>query len=75
MYEVYKSLKGKKHYLVFKSKFVSQDNVTAATRYFRCSEKNIYIQEGWILNDELYFENPHKKGSKKVYAISHWRKA
>ena len=73
-YTVYKAIKGRKHYLVFPGEWVSADMVRAAGRYFRCSEKHIAIEEGWTLNDELYFEDPHKKGSKKVAVISHWRR-
>ena len=74
-YTVYKSFKGRKHYLVFTGTWVSQDMVKAACRYFRCGEKNIYIQESWIYKDELYFDDPEIKGSKPVVVISHFRKA
>jgi len=75
MFEVYVSLKGKKHYLVFDGKTVYTDCVKASTRYFRCGEKNLEVEEGWVLNDELYLDNPHVKGSKRVAVVSHWRKA
>lgn len=80
MYEVYKAIKGKKHYLVFPQgsgewACVYENLVKAAGRYFRCGEKNLEVELGWILNDELYLEDPHVKGSKRVDVVSHWRKA
>lgn len=75
-YTVYEALKGKKHYLVFSgpcSEWVSEDMVKAACRYFRCGEKNLYIGEGWLLKDELYFDDPGK-GARFVCVISHWRR-
>lgn len=75
MFEVYVSLKGKKHYLVFDRKTLYMDCVEAATRHFRCGEKNLEVEQGWVLNDELYLEDPHVKGSKRVVVVSHWRNA
>lgn len=75
MFEVYVSLKGKKHYLVFDGKTLYMDCVKAATRYFRCGEKSLEFCEGWVLNDELYLDDPHVKGSKRIAVVSHYRKA
>lgn len=36
-----------------------------AKKFFRCSEAHIEIINGWILNDELFLDDPHKKGAKK----------
>lgn len=72
-YTVYKSFKGRKHYLVFPGEWVSEDMVKAACRYFRCGEKNLYIGKGWILKDELYLDDPGK-GAKVVAVLSHWRR-
>lgn len=77
-YTVYESLKGRKHYLVFPRSTGEwaidyEKLIKAAGRYFRCSEKNLEIENGWILKDELYFENPGK-GAKVVDVVSHWRR-
>lgn len=75
MYEVYESIKGRKHYLVFDKKAKYPDIVSQARKYFRCSERYLEVEIGWILNDELYLEDPHKKGTRKAGICSHWRRA
>lgn len=78
-FTVYKSIKGRKHYLVFPRDsgewaVVYEKLTKAAGRYFRCGEKNLEIENGWILNDELYLEDPGE-GAKVVDVVSHWRRA
>lgn len=36
-----------------------------AKRYFRQSKGHIEVACGWVLNDELYLEDPKKKGAKR----------
>lgn len=75
-YTVYESLKGRKHYLVFFGSFSAWSYEALkkeGIRHFRCGEKNLEIEKGWIYKDELYFEDPGK-GSKVVSVVSHWRK-
>ena len=36
----------------------------AAKKFFRCSEAHIEIANGYVHNDELYLEDPHKRGAK-----------
>lgn len=55
----------KKTYLVFDKK-TKADRICQAKHYFRVSTLRIGYTDGWILNNELYFENPGKKGAKKV---------
>ena len=77
--EVYESLKNKQHkkkYLVFELKQGTHmrdlNNVEkTATKFFHCSSTHIWITTGWICNDLLYFDDPHKKGKKKVL-IAYW---
>lgn len=55
----------KKTYLVADAG-VSFENIRKeAKKYFRASEAHILVITGWVLNDELYFFNPGKKGTKK----------
>ena len=75
-YTVYVALKGRKHYLVFSGPFSEwpyHSLVSEGSRYFRCGEMNLEIEKGWILKDELYFDDPGK-GAKVVSVVSHWRK-
>jgi len=74
--EKYKALKGRKVYLVFEYKKTgSWDIENAAKNYFKASIRDILFDVGYVLNDELYFENPRKKGTKKViYAVQNRRR-
>lgn len=74
MFEIYASTTGRKHYLIFNNSTKYDKLVKEGRKYFRCGEKNLEIEKGWILNDELFLENPHKKGAKPVAVVSHWRK-
>jgi len=74
MFEIYASTTGRKHYLIFNNSTKNDQLVKEGRKYFRCGEKNLEIEKGWILNDELFLENPHKKGAKPVAVVSHWRK-
>lgn len=65
MFEIYKSEgKRSKSYIVTADRRRSiNDLISYAKRYFRCSETHIEIVNGWILENELYLENPHKRGA------------
>lgn len=57
----------KKKYLVFPWTIdggLERENT--AKRFFRCNPLHLKYYRGWILNDELYLEDPHKKGKKRV---------
>ena len=74
MYEVYISTEGKKKtYLVFDPNVNWDEVKKTAKKFFRVSEQHIDSDACWILNDELYFKNPNKKGSKKKIAV-YWHK-
>ena len=57
-----------KTFLVFPN---STADRAQARRYFKCTNRNIILTAGYVLNGELYFENPRKKGTKKV-AVCYW---
>lgn len=74
MYEIYTSTEGKKKtYLVFDEPIALTEAELIAAKFFKVSKNHIGWDVCWILNDELYFENPHKKAAKKKVAIF-WRK-
>lgn len=73
MFEIYKSIKGRKTYLVFAGTEKADTAYEAAKKYFRVAEHHLSVNQCWILNDDLYFEDPHKKAAKKKIAI-YWKK-
>lgn len=59
-----------KKYIVATSKLRSVSVVDMkyyCKRFFNCSEKHIKITLAYINNDELYFEDPVKSGTRMVY--------
>jgi len=57
-----------------KSYFVAKDMSVAnkaAKRSLKVTEDHILIQVAWTVGDDLYFNNPHKRGQKKVWAASY----
>ena len=75
MFEIYEATSLRKHYLVFDRSVKYADAVKAAKVYFCCGEKNLNIEKGWVVDDDLYLEDPHIKGARVVCAVSHWRRA
>ena len=74
VYEIYEGISPnghKKTYLVFISKCLAAAEIAkAARKYFKCAAQNIKIKQGWIWNDELYFEQPSKKA--KIVLVAYW---
>lgn len=73
MFEIYRSIKGRKTFLVVDEYSKYREVEKEATKFFRVSKRHLQWQKCWILNDELYFEDPCNKKAKKMVAIS-WRK-
>lgn len=46
---------------------------SVAAKHFRVKVHHIDLCTGYVLNDELYFENPRKKGTKAVF-FAYWVK-
>ena len=80
MIEIYKSEgKRQKTYLVedirlmkMKSKTDDQkleDFISYSMRYFKVKPNKLFMTAVWVLNDEMYLEDPHKKGAKQRTAI------
>ena len=80
MIEIYKTEGNKqKTYLVadfnyWKIKTRADDDkleefITYAMRYFKVKPDRLFMTSVWVLNDEMYLEDPHKKGQKRCTAI------
>lgn len=80
MVEIYKS-EGKKPktYLVedinyenLKGRYDSEkleNFISFSMRYFKVRPKRLFMTSVWVLNDEMYLEDPHKRGAKQRTAI------
>lgn len=80
MVEIYKS-EGKhpKTYLVEDINYLNikgaydnkkwMDFITYSTKYFKVRPNRLFMTSVWILNDEMYLEDPHKRGAKQRTAI------
>lgn len=74
MFEIYQTTEGrKKTYLVFKGTEHPDVAYKASAKYFKVSKNNIGFEKCWILNDDLYFEDPHNKKAKVKFAFF-WKK-
>jgi len=80
MVEIYKSEgKRQKTYLVEDIKLGKmktraddqklEDFINYSIRYFKVRPNRLFMTSVWVLNDELYLEDPHKKGQKRCTAI------
>lgn len=80
MVEIYKS-EGKhpKTYLVADINYLNikgaydnkkwMDFISYSTKYFKVRPNRLFMTSVWILNDEMYLEDPHKRGAKQRTAI------
>lgn len=80
MVEIYKSEgKRQKTYLVEDIRFTMmkgktdqqklEDLISYSMRYFKVRPNRLFMTSVWVLNDEMYLEDPHKKGAKQRTAI------
>ena len=73
MFEIYQSIEGrKKTYLVSTWVrgfcFNRESVINEAKRYFHVSRERIICLRAWIVNDELYLEDPHLRNEKMCWA-------
>jgi len=61
----------KKTYLVFPYESSITKIVVNAKKHFRCTEGHLGLAKGWLVNDELWLENPHKRGMKLVVVATY----
>lgn len=68
MIEVWKALQGKKSYVV------SDEDLPTTWKYakqhYKVANDKLWIGIGWIFNNELYLDNPHKKNAHKVQVVT-----
>lgn len=80
MVEIYKSEgKRQKTYLVEDIRFMKmkgkadhqklEDFISYSMRYFKVKPHRLFMTSVWILNDEMYLADPHKRGAKQRTAI------
>lgn len=46
-----------------------EDFILYSTRYFKVRPNRLFMTSVWVLNDEMYLANPHKRGAKQRTAI------
>lgn len=46
-----------------------EDFISYSMRYFKVRPNRLFMTSVWVLNDEMYLEDPHKKGAKQQTAI------
>ena len=46
-----------------------EDFITYSMRYFKVKPKRLFMTCVWILNNEMYLDDPHKRGAKQKTAI------
>ena len=79
-YEIYESIEGRKktyivadiNYFKLKGHFNHQkleDFISYSTRYFKVKPNRLFMTSVWVVGDEMYLEDPHKRGSKQLTAI------
>ena len=44
--------------------------LTDAKRFFKASDENIKVQDGWLIGDDLFFDQPEKR-ARKVIVMSY----
>ena len=46
----------------------------AGPQVFHCSAVHLEIVRGWLVDDELHFENPHRRTARMVWVASYVRR-
>lgn len=71
-YEIYESYSKKrttKKYIVVSLRSDYDEVMKFAKRFFHCSEAHLDFTIGYVYEDELYLESPHRKGTKTVGVV------
>jgi hypothetical protein len=70
-FEIYESTEGKKKrfFVVPMGKYLSDDIVRCAKRFFKVSADKLALDNGYVINDELWIDE-RPKGSKPVFVVS-----
>lgn len=67
--KIFKSLTGRKTYLVFPSTTRLEDASAKSKKYFRCSREHLKQEIGYIYRGQLYLEDPERKGVRLVMVL------
>ncbi len=71
-FEIYEGFtKRKKKYIVVNADFVGEEDLRFCKKFFRCSDKHLYIAVGYILDKKLYLEDPGSKKAKFVHVVTY----
>jgi hypothetical protein len=62
--------KNKKYLVFYQLNLSIYWMLTDAKRFFRASENNIKVQDGWLIGDDLFFDQPEKR-AKRVIVMSY----
>ena len=49
----------------------SADAIFGACKALKTSIRNIFLQPGWVIGEDLYLKNPKRKGQKKIWVASY----
>jgi hypothetical protein len=71
-FEIFKSLKGRKTFIVTRTKKAGELR-EYAKKHFRAGDSHIIIEVGYLYKGQLYLEEPEKKGVKACLVASYQR--
>lgn len=73
-YEIFRSEDGKPRVFIVDTHFKCSigELLKEGTKYFKYSTKKLKVGKVWIVGDELYLDDPHKRGQKVRLAV--WRR-
>ena len=71
--KIFKSLTGRKTYLVFPSTTKLEEAREKAKRYFRCSLAHLKQEIGYVYRGQLYLQDPERKGVRLVMVLHYMR--
>lgn len=69
IYESYSKKKTTKKYIVVSLRSDYDEVMSFAKRFFHCSEAHLDFTIGYIFENELYLESPHRKGTRSVGVV------
>lgn len=69
IYESYSKKKTTKKYIVVSLRSDYDEVMKFAKRFFHCSEAHLDFTIGYLYEDELYLESPHRKGTRSVGVV------
>ena len=73
-FEIFRSEEGKPRVFIVDMEFRASlvELIKAGVKYFKYSANKLKVGKVWIVGDELYLDDPHKRGQKVRLAV--WRR-